>query len=254
MGALHEGHISLIRKSVSAADITVVSIFVNPKQFGQNEDLDKYPRDLDKDLKILAENSVDILFNPSASEIYPADYQTYVEVSGITKRLEGASRPDHFKGVSTIVNMLFNIVNPDIAVFGQKDAQQGAVIRKMVEDLKMGTQILVEPIVREEDGLAMSSRNVYLSEKERRDAAKIYKALRRGLKQIEDGERRAEKITDGIKEIILEAESSRIDYVSIADSAGFSEVSRLLNDSEYYILAACWIGGTRLIDNVKIKI
>ncbi len=254
MGYLHDGHLSLIKKSKLKTDITVVSIFVNPTQFGPNEDLKKYPRDIERDKKILKEFNVDYLFFPSEDEVYPKNYQTYVEVKNISKILEGEFRPTHFKGVTTIVSILFNSVNPDYAFFGQKDAQQAAIIQQMVKDLKFPVKIIVCPIVREADGLAMSSRNIYLSPKERKDALVLYKSLKSAAEIIKSGERKTSVIYNSMLKIVNSVDSSNPEYIRIVESDTFDEVKNIIEGKSYYILIACKIGNTRLIDNFLVKI
>lgn len=254
MGYLHEGHLSLIRQSKKKCDNTIVSIFVNPTQFAPTEDLDKYPRDTERDIKLLNEEKVDYLFLPSAEEIYPPNFQTFVNVENITTRLEGEFRPQHFRGVTTVVNILFNCVQPDAAFFGQKDAQQAAVIKQMVKDLKMNINIEVCPIIREQDGLAMSSRNVYLSETERNDALVLYKSLKFAEEKINKGERKVSSIISGMIEMINKIASAKLDYIKIVEEDSFNIVDELLSGKTYYILIACKIGRTRLIDNLKIEI
>lgn len=254
MGFLHEGHLSLVRKAREASDVVVVSIFVNPTQFAPNEDFTKYPRDEEKDKRLLENEGVDCVFIPSAEDIYPKGFQTYVEVTGITQTLEGRSRPTHFKGVTTVVTILFNSVMPSVAVFGQKDAQQAAVLMRMAEDLKMNIQIIVSPIVRERDGLALSSRNVYLSEKERKDALVLSSSLRYANEMVASGEMNSEKIIQEMEKKMNAVDSSSLDYVKIVNSKTFEETGTLAPGGEYYILIACRIGKTRLIDNVLVKI
>jgi pantoate--beta-alanine ligase len=254
MGFLHEGHLSLVKRSKVLCDITIVSIFVNPTQFSPSEDLALYPRDIEKDNKLLLEQKVDYLFYPDANEIYPENFQTFVAVNHITKKLEGEFRPAHFKGVTTVVNILFNCVMPDHAFFGQKDAQQAAVIKQMVNDLKMPVNIIVCPIVRETGGLAMSSRNVYLSEDERKDALALYKALQKAKKMIGEGERRVSLIISEMITIIAKVKSFKLDYIKIVESKSFEAGEKLKSSNEYYILIACKIGKTRLIDNELIKV
>lgn len=254
MGFLHEGHLSLIRKSRSKADITVVSIFVNPTQFAPTEDLAKYPRDIKKDKSLLLEEGVDILFLPEAKDIYSQGYQTYVTVNEITSGLEGESRPTHFRGVTTIVSILFNCVQPDIGFFGQKDAQQAEVIKRMVKDLKFSVRINVCPVVREKDGLAMSSRNVYLSAQERKDALVLNRSLKLAKKSIENGERNTRRILSEMRKLIGSVKSSDLNYVGIVESESFTIAKELVKGKKYYILIACKIGKTRLIDNLLIKI
>lgn len=254
MGYLHQGHLSLVKRSRSKADVTVVSIFVNPTQFAPSEDLASYPRDLKRDRALLLKEEVDILFFPSADEIYSGDFQTSVGVERITSELEGSSRPTHFRGVTTIVSILFNCVKPDFAFFGQKDAQQATVIRRMVKDLKFDTRIVVCPIVREKDGLAMSSRNVYLSAGERKDALVLSRSLKIAGEMIKAGEKNSEKILGKMKKLVNSVKSSKLDYVSIVDADSFSAEKRLVNGKKYFILIACKIGKTRLIDNMLVKI
>ena len=254
MGFLHQGHLSLVKKSKQLCDITVVSIFVNPTQFSPTEDLALYPRDIERDNKLLQEQKVDYLFYPKANEIYPENFQTFVNVNHITKKLEGEFRPTHFKGVTTVVNILFNCVMPDHAFFGQKDAQQAAVIKQMVNDLKIHVNIVVCTIVREKDGLAMSSRNVYLSEDERKDALALYKTLQKGKKLIDGGERRVSLIISEMITIIKNVKSSNLDYIKIVETKSFETIEELKAGNEYYILVACKIGNTRLIDNELIEL
>jgi len=254
MGFLHDGHLSLIKRSKELCDVTIVSIFVNPTQFSPSEDLALYPLDNEKDNKLLLEQKVDYLFYPDAKEIYPENFQTFVAVNQITKKLEGEFRPTHFKGVTTVVNILFNCVMPDHAFFGQKDAQQAAVIKQMVNDLKTPVNIIVCPIIRETDGLAMSSRNVYLSEDERKDALTLYKALQKAEKMIGEGERRVSLIISEMITIITNVKSSKLDYIKIVESKSFEAAEELKSSNEYYILIACKIGNTRLIDNELIKV
>ena len=254
MGFLHDGHISLVKKSKQKADITIVSIFVNPTQFAPNEDFEKYPRDAKRDKKLLSSNGVDYLFMPDVSEIYEPNYQTFVQVDKITGILEGEFRPLHFKGVATIVSILFNCVLPDYSFFGQKDAQQVAVIRQMTRDLKFDTDIVVCPIIRDGDGLAMSSRNIYLSDKERIDALVLSKSLRLAVKLVKEGERQTSVIISKVTREINLVASSKIDYVNIVDTDNFTIVDKLIFGGKYYILIACKIGKTRLIDNVIFKV
>ena len=254
MGYLHEGHLSLIRESKKKCDITIVSIFVNPTQFSPSEDFQNYPRDIEKDNQLLENEDVDFLFLPDEREIYSYNFQTYVSVEQITQKLEGEFRPTHFHGVTTVVLILFNSVQPDFAFFGQKDAQQCAVIKQMVEDLKLPVQIVECPIIREEDGLAMSSRNVYLSTEERTKALTLYKALLYGTKLIEGKEMNPQVVIDNMKVIIAEEKSIKLDYVAIVNGYGFREVDLIDEGNEYYILVAARIGSTRLIDNIKIRL
>jgi len=251
MGALHEGHLSLVRTAKKHTDIVVVSIFVNPIQFGQNEDFDKYPRDIRRDEELARTAGADIIFCPSVSQMYPDGYSTFVFVEGLTDTLCGASRPGHFKGVATVVAKLFGIVKPDIAYFGQKDAQQVIVIKKMAEDLNMGIEIKVLPTIREEDGLAMSSRNAYLSEDQRRSAGVLYRSLEKAEGMTKHGERDPEKIIKAITDMISEAPGAKIDYVSIVDTKSLKNVDKI--SREALIAIAVYIGKTRLIDNIIVK-
>lgn len=253
MGYLHEGHLSLISRSKKTSDVTVVSVFVNPAQFGRGEDFGKYPRDIRRDKNLLKDAGVDYVFIPDAKEIYPDDFQSSVNVEKVTKILEGEFRPTHFRGVTTIVAMLFNIVNPDNAYFGQKDAQQAFVIQQMTRDLKFKIKIVVAPVIREKDGLALSSRNVYLSDKERTDALVINHSLIYARKKISTGTKDTAKILAGMKRMINRVDTSDPDYVSIVDALSFYPVKKLEQGKKYYILVACRIGKTRLIDNILVK-
>lgn len=254
MGYLHEGHLSLVDKAVELSDVTVVSIFVNPAQFAPNEDFEDYPRDMERDKKLLIERGADVVFAPSVEEIYPKKFQTYVNVVEITQKLEGEHRPTHFKGVTTIVSILFNSVKPNLAVFGQKDAQQTAVIKRMVSDLKFDIDIILAPIVREDDGLAMSSRNLYLPDKERNDALVLYKSLKTAEDMIKSGEDDTGKVIAEMKKVINTVGTSDLDYIDIVEASTFERVKKLQRNNEYYVLIACKIGKTRLIDNLLIKV
>ena len=253
MGYLHTGHLSLVEMARSRDDIVGVSIFVNPTQFGPNEDLSRYPRDMERDLAMLKEAGVDWVFTPSANEVYPPGYSTYVEVRKVTARLEGEVRPGHFLGVSTVVAKLFNIVQPTRAYFGQKDAQQVAVIRKMVRDLNFPLDVVVGQTVREPDGLAMSSRNVYLSPEERRAALVLYKALNAAKEIWENGERRATSLREAISRVIAAEPLARPDYVSVADPLTLQELDDSGDAQEALASLAVRIGKTRLIDNFILK-
>lgn len=253
MGYLHEGHLSLIRESKKKCDVTFVSIFVNPTQFSPIEDLSKYPRDIHRDATLLEKAGVDYLFYPDVSEIYPSGFSSFIEVGPLTQILEGEFRPTHFRGVTTVVSILFHIVQPDYAFFGQKDAQQAAVIKKMVNDLKFDIQIVVCPIVREPDGLAMSSRNVYLSIAERKDALVLSQALNLARSKVENGEFNSAKLIDEMKKLISSVSTSQLNYVKIVEAKTFSDAEYLREGTEYLILIACKIGQTRLIDNLLLK-
>ena len=253
MGYLHAGHMSLVEMARSRDDIVVVSIFVNPTQFGPNEDLSVYPRDMERDLGMLEEAGVDWVFTPSADEIYPPGYSTYVEVRDVTARLEGEMRPGHFTGVATVVAKLFNIVQPTRAYFGQKDAQQVAVIWRMVLDLNFPLEVVVGPTVREPDGLAMSSRNVYLSPEEREAALVLYTALSEVKELWEGGERRNTVLRTAMSRVIAAEPLARLDYVSVADPLTLQELDDSGNAEEALASLAVRIGKTRLIDNFILK-
>jgi pantoate--beta-alanine ligase len=247
MGSLHEGHLSLVRACREAADVTVVSIFVNPTQFGPGEDFARYPRDLARDSALLLGEGTDILFVPEAREIYPADFRTFVEVEGLQDRLCGKTRPGHFRGVCTVVLKLFEMVRPDTAFFGQKDAQQALILKKMAADLNLGVRIEVRPIVREADGLAMSSRNKYLSPDERRAAVVLNRSLAEAEAAIRAGERRPEAVAGLIRGSIGREPAARIDYIEIVD-AGTLEPAPDAGPGRLIALAV-YFGATRLIDN-----
>ena len=248
MGYLHDGHKSLIKKAHQENDKVVVSIFVNPIQFGANEDLDAYPRDLERDSKLCEDAGVDIIFHPKASEMYFKDFCTYTDMNNLTHNLCGMSRPIHFRGVCTVVNKLFNIVTPNKAYFGKKDAQQLAIIKRMVRDLNIDTEIIECPIVREDDGLAISSRNSYLSTEERKAALVLSKAIAEGKKILEGGERSASSVLEAIKGIIEKEPLARIDYVKIVDSDTLEDVEVI--EKKVLVAMAVFVGKTRLIDNI----
>jgi len=254
MGYLHEGHLSLIRQSKNKCDVTIASIFVNPAQFGPSEDFKSYPRNFENDSKMLEGEGVDYIFLPSTEEIYPKNFQTYINVEHIAKNLEGEFRPTHFRGVTTVVMILLNCVQPDFVFFGQKDAQQLAVIKQMVIDLKLQVEVRSCPIVREKDGLAMSSRNVYLSESERREALVLNNSLELAKKIISGGEKKVEIILTKMNEMFSKIESANLDYVKIVEADAFEIADELIRGKEYFILVACKIGKTRLIDNIRFTI
>jgi len=250
MGYLHEGHMSLVRRARAENLSVFVSIFVNPTQFGPSEDFASYPRDAERDLAMLQKEKVNVVFMPTAEEIYPDGCNSWVEVSGITDRLEGKARPGHFKGVTTVVAKLFNIVEPDKAYFGQKDAQQLAVIRKMVNDLNMNLEIIPVPTAREPDGLAMSSRNVRLNPEERKAAVVLSQALNLARGQWESGQRDASQMRDAMSALIKKEPLASIDYVSVADTQTLAELD-MINRTALVSLAVK-IGKTRLIDNIVL--
>jgi len=248
MGYLHEGHLSLVRRARGENRSVVVSIFVNPTQFGPQEDFETYPRDTERDLTLLRREGIDVVFVPEAEEMYPADFNSWVVVEGITEMLEGASRPGHFRGVATIVAKLLNIVRPNSAYFGQKDAQQALVIKKMVADLNMIPEIIVAPTVREPDGLAVSSRNVRLDPEERQAALVLWKSLNLAQQLWSDGERSTDQIRRQMIALIEGEPRALIDYVSITDAESLRELDKM--DCPALVCLAVWIGKTRLIDNV----
>jgi pantoate--beta-alanine ligase len=252
MGYLHEGHLSLVRQARAENETVIVSIFVNPTQFGPGEDLKRYPRDEERDLTLLREEGVDLVFMPSAEDMYPPGFDEWVEVSGpVVERLEGQHRPGHFHGVTTVVARLFRIVRPDLAYFGQKDAQQLRVIRKMTADLGLPVEVVGMPIVREADGLAMSSRNVYLSAEERERALVLSRALREAEAAFTEGERDAEAIRKSVMARIASEPCVDIDYVSVADDETLEELSGVI-EGPALVLVAARVGETRLIDNVEL--
>ncbi len=252
MGYLHEGHLSLVRIAKKRSDVLVVSVFVNPTQFGPGEDLKSYPRDFKRDKLLLEKEGCDFVFAPRMKDMYPEDYLTHVTVEKITGKLEGRTRPTHFQGVTTIVAKLFNIVQPDIAVFGQKDAQQAVVLKKMVDDLNYGIKMMIAPTIREKDGLALSSRNRYLSEEERKQAAVLYESLREAKKLIGKGERSAKRIISRMRNMINKQPSAKLDYIAITDARTLEPLKRL--KGEVLISLAVRFGKARLIDNIKVKV
>ena len=252
MGYLHEGHESLIKKAVKENDRVVVSIFVNPIQFGPKEDLASYPRDLKRDSEICELAGADIIFHPENEEMYHEDFSTFVDMGGLTKELCGKSRPTHFRGVCTVVSKLFNIVTPDKAYFGEKDAQQLAVIKRMVRDLNIDVEVIGCPIVREEDGLAKSSRNTYLSDEERKAATILNKSLIKAKELISKGERRSAVVIDSIKETLDSEPMARIDYVQVVDSLSVESVEII--ERSVLVAIAVFIGKTRLIDNFTYEL
>ena len=252
MGALHEGHLTLVKEARQMCDVVIVSIFVNPMQFNAKNDLEKYPRDLTADAALLAAYEVDYIFAPEAHEIYPDGFSTYVNVEGITDTLEGASRPGHFRGVATVVTILLNTVRPDFAFFGQKDAQQVAVIRRLRTDLGFETEIIVVPTIREESGLAMSSRNQLLSADEREKAVVIINALREAKLAFKKGERNASDLAQIVTKRIATEPLAKLDYVAIVDRDSLQTVEKIGED-EALIAVAVYFGNVRLIDNVILN-
>lgn len=250
MGALHEGHLSLVRAARARCDAVAVSIFVNPTQFGPSEDFSKYPRSFEHDSEMLEATGVDLLFAPSVEEMYPKGAVTFVTVEGLSEKLCGRSRPGHFRGVTTVVNKLFNIVHPDLAFFGQKDAAQAVIVRKMVRDLNLPVEIAVCPIVREADGLAMSSRNAYLDAEQRLSATVLHRALMQVQSLAEKGERRAATLIDAAQRVFREEPAVRVDYVEIVDNETLDPVAEVSRGA--LVAVAAFVGSTRLIDNILL--
>ncbi len=250
MGALHEGHLSLVRAADAQCDLVAVSIFVNPTQFGPNEDFTSYPRTFERDRDLLADLGVDFIFAPSAEEMYPVGAVTYVEVKDISEKLDGSSRPGHFRGVTTIVSKLFHVLNPELAFFGQKDAAQVAVIRRMVRDLNFPVQIVVCPIVREPDGLAMSSRNIYLSGKEREQALVLSRSISAITEQFRAGERQTAILRKIGREVLALEPDVRLDYLEIVDSDELDPLQTI--ERRALVAIAAYVGRTRLIDNALL--
>jgi pantoate--beta-alanine ligase len=251
MGALHEGHMSLVRAAQAQCDLVAVSIFVNPTQFGPREDLSKYPRQFDRDCELLEKEGVDILFAPPVAEIYPDGTVTWVLVEGLSEKLDGRSRPGHFRGVTTIVAKLLHIVEPAAAFFGQKDAAQLAVIRRMVRDLNFPVEIVSCPIVREPDGLAMSSRNVYLSVEERGRALTLQRSLQEARQRFNAGERRAATIISAAKEVFAREPRVILDYFEVVDPETLDPIERISRRT--LVAVAAYVGATRLIDNIELE-
>ena len=252
MGALHEGHLALVRHATRLADRVIVSIFVNPTQFAAGEDFARYPRNVAQDSELLQENGCHLLFLPEAKTIYEEDHTTWVEMGAPAERLEGEFRPGHFRGVATVVTQLFNLVRPDVAVFGEKDAQQLAVIRRLVRDLHLPVEVASHPTVREPDGLAMSSRNAYLSPEERVAAATIYRALNSGRQRIEEGERSAEAIRRELHRALEQEKLIDIEYAEVVDAATFEPILGIRGS--IVLPVAVRIGTTRLIDNIAMEV
>ena len=250
MGALHEGHLSLIRAARAQSEVVAVSLFVNPLQFGPKEDLAKYPRSFERDCQLLEAEKVDLLFAPSNQDMYPAGSTTFVTVEGLSERLCGRSRPGHFRGVTTVVAKLFHIVEPDLAFFGQKDAAQVAITRRMVHDLNMPLRIVVCPIVREKDGLAMSSRNAYLDPQQRKQALVLYRSLMRVQTLADTGERNATKLMECGNQVMAEEPGARLDYFEVVDPDTLEPVADISRGA--LVAVAAFVGTTRLIDNVVL--
>ena len=253
MGALHAGHLALVRRARELAPRTVVSIFVNPTQFNHADDLDRYPRTPERDAELLAAEGTDLLFLPPVEEIYPPGDATRVELAGPAEGLEGAKRPGHFRGVATVVTRLFNLVQPDLAVFGEKDAQQLAVVRRMVRDLHQPVEIVALETVREPDGLAMSSRNALLSAEDRRHALVLHRALEAARRAIEAGERDAAVVRRTMLAVLAEEPAAEAEYAEVVDADGFQPLDRLPAAGRVVLPVAAWVGGVRLIDNLQVE-
>jgi pantoate--beta-alanine ligase len=251
MGALHEGHLSLVRAAKKRSEVVFVSIFVNPTQFGPHEDFSKYPRTFERDCELLQTEGVDVLFAPAVDEMYPKGAITFVTVEGLSDKLDGVSRPGHFRGVTTVVSKLFNIIEPDLAFFGQKDAAQVAIICRMVRDLKSPVEIVVCPIVREPDGLAMSSRNAYLNAGERKQALVLRKSLSRAEELFRTGERRTSELVQAAQKLFAQDPSVRLDYFQIVDPDTLEPVDTI--SGRALVAVAAYVGDTRLIDNVTLS-
>jgi pantoate--beta-alanine ligase len=252
MGALHEGHLSLVRRARQVSDVVILSVFVNPAQFAPEEDLERYPRDLTRDAELAAKEGVEFVFAPSVAEMYPEGYDTYVEVQGLSGILCGASRPTHFRGVTTVVMKLFQIVCPDVAIFGAKDFQQAVVVRRMARDLNLGVEIHVAPTVREDDGLALSSRNAYLSAEERKAATVLRRSLDEAERLFSSGERTASGLEAAVRKVLDAEPLAEVEYASVVHAASLEPVERL--EEATLVAVAARIGGTRLIDNTVLEL
>ncbi len=253
MGALHEGHLSLVRQARRMCDYVIVSIFVNPAQFGVNEDFAHYPRRLTEDTAMLTDYNVDYIFAPTNDEIYPRGFSTYVTVEGLSDEFEGASRPGHFRGVTTVVALLLNILRPDFAYFGQKDAQQTIVIKRMVRDLAIDTEIVILPIIREASGLAMSSRNAYLNAEQKQAATTLYAGLQAAERLFANGEHSAKKLSDIVRVTIAREPGVQLEYVAVTDTEAMKPIEKLDNDHDALVSLAARVGSTRLIDNIVLS-
>jgi len=253
MGALHEGHLSLVREARRMCDYVVVSIFVNPAQFGANEDFAHYPRRLTEDTAMLTDYNVDYIFAPPNEEIYPRGFSTYVTVEGLSNELEGAARPGHFRGVTTVVALLLNIIRPDFAYFGQKDAQQTIVIKRMVRDLAIDTEIVVLPIIREASGLAMSSRNAYLNPEQKHAAAALYAGLQAAARAFASGEHSAKRLIEIVRVNVAREPGVQLEYVAITDTGAMKPMEKLDGDHDALVSLAARVGSIRLIDNIVLS-
>ncbi len=253
MGALHDGHLSLVREARRMCDVVIVSVFVNPTQFGAGEDFERYPRDLTGDTTKLADYNVDYIFAPPVEEVYPKGFATYVTVEGLSDGMEGAARPGHFRGVATILTVLFNTIRPDFAFFGQKDAQQTLVVKRLVRDLAFDLEVVVLPTVREQTGLALSSRNAYLSDEQRKAAAVLYRALAQAREVYMEGERGARRLAETIRAQVDAEPLARLEYVGVVDAETMEKFDRIPEERPVLIALAAQVGRTRLIDNIVIQ-
>ncbi len=253
MGALHEGHLSLVREARRMCDVVVVSVFVNPAQFGPGEDFERYPRDLTGDTTKLSDYNVDYIFAPSPEEIYPKGFATYVSVEGLSEPMEGVARPGHFRGVATVLTVLFNTVRPDFAFFGQKDAQQALVVRRLVRDLAFDIEVVVLPTIREQSGLALSSRNAYLGDEDRRAAAVLYRALSQAREVYMEGERSPKRLAEAVRAQFDAEPRARLEYISVVDAETMEKIDRVADDRPVLIALAAHVGRTRLIDNIILQ-
>jgi pantoate--beta-alanine ligase len=253
MGALHEGHLSLVREARRMCDVVVVSVFVNPTQFGPSEDFERYPRDLTGDTTKLSDYNVDYIFAPPADEVYPKGFSTYVTVEGLSEPMEGTARPGHFRGVATVLTVLFNTIRPDFAFFGQKDAQQTLVVRRLVRDLAFDIEVVVLPTVREQSGLALSSRNAYLTAEQRRAAGALYRALAQAKEVYMEGERNPKRMAEVVRAQVEAEPLARLEYVGVVDADSMEKFDRIPEDRPVLIALAAQVGRTRLIDNIVIQ-
>jgi pantoate--beta-alanine ligase len=253
MGALHDGHLSLVREARRMCDVVIVSVFVNPTQFGAGEDFERYPRDLTGDTTKLADYNVDYIFAPPVEEVYPRGFATYINVEGLSETMEGAARPGHFRGVATILTVLFNTIRPDFAFFGQKDAQQTLVVKRLVRDLAFDLEIVVLPTVREQSGLALSSRNAYLSDEQHKAGAVLYRALAQAREVYNEGERSAKRLAETVRAQIDAEPLARLEYVGVVDAETMEKYDRIPEERPVLIALAAHVGRTRLIDNIVIQ-
>ncbi|HEY0174337.1 MAG TPA: pantoate--beta-alanine ligase [Pyrinomonadaceae bacterium] len=253
MGALHDGHLSLVREARRMCDVVIVSVFVNPTQFGAGEDFERYPRDLTGDTTKLADYNVDYIFAPPVEEIYPKGFATYINVEGLSDGMEGAARPGHFRGVATILTVLFNTIRPDFAFFGQKDAQQTLVVKRLVRDLAFDLEVVVLPTVREQTGLALSSRNAYLTDEQHKAAAVLYRALAQAREVYNEGERNSRRLAEAVRAQVDAEPLARIEYVGVVDADTMEKFDRIPEDRPVLIALAAQVGRTRLIDNIILQ-